>query len=189
MLDAFMTRKNDEVAEPFRKLFISRKMQGDKEDIYDAQNFSYHNDNRIDNHEELEKIFLDLGFEIVDTEVFSDFNDQIKLFKEAKIVASLTSSGIANALFMNNGSTLVEIVTPLITQSPLASSYYFEEVGIDPTDYELDINLVQEVHMFYHNLAFFKDHLYVGIPNYTRESAKIKEFIEAHPTLKALLSD
>jgi hypothetical protein len=189
LLDSFMARKGSEVSEPFRKLFISRKFQGYKPDMEDAKNFSYHNDTRIDDHDVLEKIFTDLGFEVVDTELLTDFNDQIKVFKEAKIVVSLTSSGITNAIFMNNGSTLVEIVTPLITQSPLTSSSYFDEIGVDPKDYDMDLNLVQEVHMFYHNLAFFKEHLYVSIPNYTREAEKIKEFIESHPSLKALLSD
>lgn len=188
LLDTFMTRKNEPSVEPFRKVFISRKMQRDKGEIEDAKNFSYHDDNRIDNHEELEKIFIDMGFEVIDAELISDFKEQMKIFKEAKIVASLTSSGLSNAVFMRNGGILVEIVTPLITQSPLANSNYFESIGIDPKDYEMDLNLVQEVHMFYHNLAFFKNHLYIGIPNYTRENKKVREFIDSHPQLKALLS-
>lgn len=189
LLNTFMTRKTETYREPFRKVLISRKLQGMKEDIESAKNFSYPNDNRIDDHEELEKIFVDLGFEILDTEVISDFEAQMKIFKETKVVVSLTSSGLSNAIFMPDGGTLVEIVTPLITQSPVVNSNYFKEIGIDPKDYEMDLNLVQEIHMFYHNLAFFKNHLYVGIPNYTREHEKIREFIESHPTLKDILSD
>lgn len=189
LLSNFMVKPEDRVEKPFRKVFVSRKLQGMKPDMEEAANFSYKNDTRIDNHEELEQIFIELGFEIVDAELLPDFKDQLQIFKEAKVLVSLTSSGITNSIFMNPGSTLVEIVTPLITQTPLANSVYFDSVGIDPTDYELDINVVQEVHMFYHNLAFFKNFLYVGIPNYTRENKKIREFIDAHPSLKALLSE
>lgn len=189
LLNTFMTRKTDKYEKPFRKIFISRKLQGIKPDTKDAENFSYPNDNRIDDHKCLEQIFIDLGFEILDAELIPDFKEQMKMFKEAKVVASLTSSGLSNAIFMPDGGILVEVVTPLITQSPLVNSDYFEEIGVDPKDYEVDLNVVQEVHMFYHNLAFFKNLMYVGIPNYTREHQKVREFIESHPTLKALLSD
>lgn len=189
LLDAFMEDKSAEKVEPSRKIFISRKLQGYKPDNEHAAHFSYKNDTRIDNHEELEKIFIDLGFEIIDAELFTDFKQQMNIFREAKIVVSLTSSGLTNAIFMQPGTTMVEIVTPLITQSPLANADYFRKIKINPKDYELDLNTVQEIHMFYHNLAFFKNLAYVGIPNYTRENKKIKQFIDSHPMLKALLSD
>lgn len=189
LLDEFLADKSAEPVKPFRKVFISRKMQGYKPDNPDAAHFSYKNDTRIDNHEELEKMFSDMGFEIVDAELITDFKVQMQIFREAKIVASLTSSGLTNAIFMQPGTTMVEIVTPLITQSPVANSHYFKKIKLDPKDYELDLNTVQEVHMFYHNLAFFKNLAYVGIPNFSRKNKEVKEFIDTSPVLSHLLND
>jgi hypothetical protein len=82
---------------------------------------------------------------------------------------------------------MIELVTPLITQSPVVSNDYLKNSGIDPKEYELDLNTVQEIHMFYHNLAFFKEHTYIGIPNYFRSSDKIREFIDTNKGLKEML--
>jgi ankyrin repeat protein len=89
---------------------------------------------------------------------------------------------------MPPGGTIIEIVTPLITKSPIVSNEYLKEHNIDPSDYEIDINTVQEIHMFYHNLAFMKEHAYVGIPNYFRDSDKVKNFIENNEALKEMLA-
>jgi hypothetical protein len=88
---------------------------------------------------------------------------------------------------MQPGGTIVEISTPLITKSPIITKEYLMEKGINPEDYDLDINVVQEIHMFYHNLAFFKEHAYISIPNYFRDSDRIKSFIDANKPLKELL--
>jgi hypothetical protein len=152
-----------------------------------AENFSYPNDNRIDDHSKIEKIFLDLGFEIVYPEDFNNFQEQLDFFYSVKSLASITSSGIVNAVFMPPGGNIIEIVTPLITQSPVVSNEYLKKHNVNPTDYEIDINTVQEIHMFYHNLAFFKDHTYIGIPNYSRDSDKLQAFIDNNKILKEML--
>lgn len=169
---------------PYRKVFVSRSNVGWKEPSEHAVNFSYQDDNRIDSHDKIEKIFVDLGFEIVDTDNFKTFQEQVDFFSSVKTLASLTSSGIVNAVFMKPGGTIVEVVTPLITQSPVVTDEYLKEYGINPDEYEIDVNTVQEIHMFYHNLAFFKEHSYVAIPNYYRDSDRIQKFIEANTSLK-----
>jgi hypothetical protein len=181
----YVTNKKEK---PHRKVYVSRGKMGQREDSKNAINFSYKNDNRIDSHEKIEKVFESLGFEIVYPEDFKTFQDQLDFFYSVKTLASLTSSGIVNALFMQPGGTIVEITTPLITQSPVVNDTYLREHKIDPNDYSLDINTVQEIHMFYQNLAFFKDHLYLSIPNYFRDSEKVSQFIESNPLLKEMLS-
>jgi hypothetical protein len=171
----------------YRKVYVSRGKMPWRDQSENAVNFSYQDDNRIDNHQKIEKIFVDLGFEIVYPEDFKTFQDQLDFFYSVKTLASLTSSGIVNAVFMQPGGNIVELVTPLITQSPVVNDVYLMENGIDPKDYELDLNTVQEIHMFYHNLAFFKEHTYIGIPNYFRSSDKIQKFIDSNPSLKEML--
>jgi hypothetical protein len=89
---------------------------------------------------------------------------------------------------MKPGGILIELATPLITHSPLITEGYFAENEIDPEDIALDPNLVQELHMFYHNLAFFRDIVYVSIPNFHRKAEKIKSIIENVPGLKDFIT-
>jgi hypothetical protein len=172
---------------PYRKVFVSRGKMPFREPSKDAINFSYKDDNRIDHPQKIEQVFRDLGFEIIFPEDFTSFQDQLDFFYSVKTLASVTSSGIVNAVFMQPGGTIVELSTPLITQSPVVNDKYLMDNGIDPKDYTLDVNTVQEIHMFYHNLAFFKGHAYVSIPNYYRDTEKIKAFIDANAPLKEML--
>jgi len=173
--------------EAHKKVFVSRGKMNWRDPLKDAVNFSYVDDNRIDNHSEIEQVFKDLGFEVVYPEDFKNFQEQVDYFYKVKVMASLTSSGMVNGVFMQPGGTMIELVTPLITQSPVVSNEYLKNNGIDPKEYELDLNTVQEIHMFYHNLAFFKEHTYIGIPNYFRSSDKVRKFIDANPGLKEML--
>jgi hypothetical protein len=175
--------------EAYRKVYVSRGKMPWREPSKDATNFSYHDDNRIDSHERIEKVFSDLGFEIVYPEDFKNFQEQLDFFYSVKVLVSLTSSGIVNSVFMKPGGTIVEIVTPLIAQSPIISEEYLKKYNIDPKEYEIDINTVQEIHMFYHNLAFFKEHTYISIPNYYRSTDKIQLFIDNSPALKEMLKN
>lgn len=173
--------------EPYRKVFVSRGKMKWRDPLANAVNFSYKDDNRIDDHSKIEQVFMDLGFEIVYPEDFKNFQEQLDFFYSVKVMASLTSSGMVNGVFMPPGGVVVEVVTPLITQSPVVSNQYLKEHNIDPKDYELDLNTVQEIHMFYQNLSFFKEHTYIAIPNYFRKSDKVREFIDANPGLKEML--
>jgi hypothetical protein len=185
--DFFKKHVSNPKQRPYRKVYVSRGKMPWKENSKNAENFSYPNDNRIDDHSKIEKIFSDLGFEIVYPEDFNNFQEQLDFFYSVKSLASITSSGIVNAVFMPPGGNIIEIVTPLITQSPVVSNEYLKKHNVNPTDYEIDINTVQEIHMFYHNLAFFKDHTYIGIPNYSRDSDKLQAFIDNNKALKEML--
>ena len=176
-------------SEPTKKIFISRGITMPKEASIHTKNFTYPNDNRIDSHGNLEKIFEDLGFEIVHAEHIMNFQSQLDLFMNAKTIAGLTGSGLTNAIFMKPGGTVIEIATPLITQSPLIHAEYLQSNKIDPKEFEVDVNMVQEIHTFYQNMAFFKNHTYLSIPNFNRKSEDVKAFIEASPKLKAFLKD
>lgn len=135
-------------------------------------------DSRIDDHERLEKIFSDMGFEIVRTESFKTFKEQLEYFQEVKVIASLTGSGLTNAAFMQPGGLLVEIVTPLLV--PIGRPGERKDVT-DPW-------FVLQVHNFYKNLAFYQNHLYLSIQNPDFKSGKIEDLFESKPHLKTFLS-
>ncbi|MFM6944063.1 MAG: glycosyltransferase 61 family protein [Bacteroidota bacterium] len=171
-----------------RKIFISRARVADLDFGDNTKNFSYPKDSRMDDHIAIEQVFLEMGFEVVYGEDINTFEEQVALFNSARIVAGVTGSGLTNAMFMKPGGILIELATPLITHSPLITSTYFEENEIDPEDIAYDPNLVQELHMFYHNLAFFRDLVYVSIPNFTRKTEDIRKLIEITPGLREFIS-
>lgn len=171
---------DDHTVKPTRHVYVSRKKVDRQLEQY--EHLSFKEDIRIDNHEELENIFRDLGFEIVYPEDFKSFKDQINFFYSVKTIASLTSSGLINSVFMQPGNNIVEVVVPLVVKHPNLEDYILEQEG-----YAADLTIVAELHAFYHNLAFLKDHLYIGIPNYNRNANDVRKFIDSHPNIKEVL--
>jgi len=160
---------------PYRKVFLSRSLAIGRE--YDAPTLKHSDDNRIDDHQKLEDMFASMGYEIVRTEELTSFQEQLDLFYETKILVSITGSGLANAAFMQRGQTLVEIITPLVV--PVGHPGRAKDIT--------DPYYVQELHNFYKNLAFYKDHTYFGIHNETRSFETLKDTIENDPKIKNFL--
>jgi hypothetical protein len=101
----------------------------------------------------------------------------LDLFYETKVLASITGSGLANAAFMQPGQTLIEIVTPLVV--PVGSPGHKKDLT--------NPYYVQELHNFYKNLAFYKDHTYLGIHNEQRSFMLLKNVIDSDPKIKNFL--
>jgi hypothetical protein len=171
----FKERVSNPKAKPNRKVFISRSLTAGRD--YDAPTLSHSNDDRMDDHKKLDALFASMGYEIVTTEQLNSFQEQLDIFYETKVVASITGSGLANAAFMQPGQTLIEIITPLVVP-----------VGVPgrPKD-KTDPYYTQELHNFYKNLAFYKDHTYFGIHNNERSFEILKETIEKDPRIKNFL--
>lgn len=173
--DFFKTRLSNPKAKPTRKVFISRALTAGRD--YDAPTLSYSNDDRMDDHEKLDNLFESMGYEIVKTEKLGSFQEQLDLFYETKVLASITGSGLANAAFMQPGQTLIEIVTPLVVP-----------VGVPGRAKDItDPYYTQELHNFYKNLAFYKDHTYFGIHNNERSFDILNETIEKDHRIKTFL--
>jgi hypothetical protein len=169
---------------PYRNVFVSRKHAHgqnlndikDRELRKDGLPFSV--DARIDDHEELENVFRNLGYEIVYSEKFDTFQEQIEFFYTVKTLASLTGSGLTNAALMQPGGTVIEIVTPLLVSIP------------GPGEVTKNLNnlyFVQELHNFYKNIAFYQDHFFFSLQNPDRSIEKLKNDIESNPQVKAFL--
>jgi len=166
---------------PNRKVFVSRSEAGRWKAHAPGLATSEDgmiDDSRIDDHARLEKIFTDMGFEIVHAEKFKSFKDQLEYFQDVKVIAGLTGSGLTNAAFMQPGGVVVEIVSPLLV--PIGRPG--ESKKLDDPWY------VHQIHNFYKNVAFHQNHLYLAIQSPTFESEKVEDLFEDKPHLKTFLS-
>lgn len=141
---------------PHKKFYISRSKTRPREshsfhsspDRVVQVNSRIKDDKRVFNEEHLEELFSDLGFEVVYVEELDTYEDQVKLFSEAKVIAGVTGAGLSNMTFMKPGTTVIEITTPIWA------------VGI--------VN----IHNVYKNMATFLEQFYVSIPAVTERDGR-----------------
>jgi hypothetical protein len=108
------------VPRKFRNIFISRERYNKAylEKINELRSQQrYYKDER-----ELEDFFWSEGYEIVYAEDYG-LIDQIKLFSEAKTIASVAGAGLFNLLWGNENTRVIEIMT-----NPMYR-YHFKEFG------------------------------------------------------------
>jgi hypothetical protein len=97
---------------PYRKVYVSRGAINNPSINtidYKTRNINH----RIADEIVLENFFIDLGYEIVHAETMT-IEEKVKLFAETKVIASVTSAGLANAMFMKPGTVMVELLVPII---------------------------------------------------------------------------
>lgn len=161
---------------PYRNVYVSRRRQDEslrKHKVFDENTGFSYDGLRIDDELALEKTFLDLGYEIVYPEDFNGFDEQVNFFYSVKTIASLTSSGLTNAVFMQPGGTLIEIVSPVIAK-PISPDGIAEP-------------LQKGIHNFYKDIAFLKNHNYVAIQNPNFKFEEVSSTIESNKKLKEFL--
>lgn len=166
----------DTEQKPFRNVYVSRRRQDEsyrKHKIFDEKTGFSYDGLRIDDEVALEKTFVDLGFEVVYPEDFNGFDEQVNFFYSVKTIASLTSSGLTNAVFMQPGGTMIEIVSPVIAK-PISPD------GVaDP--------LQKGIHNFYKDISFLKEHTYIAIQNPNFKFEDVRNTIESNEKLKNFL--
>lgn len=162
---------------PHKKVYLSRKRIPSRIEIFkDSKNNEVvSDDNRVDNEEQLENYFSNLGYEIVCPEDFSSFQEQLEYMYSVKTLVSLTGSGISNSMFMQPNQTVVELVTPL-------------QIPFDDENNPYGSVLIQDLHHFYSTMAFKKGHKYIALSNEHKKSSEIINQIEKDPSLKHFLS-
>lgn len=140
---------NNKDIKPFKKVYLSRsnitKFSYEKNNKYFFNEPRVDRTERIDQEEELENLFLNLGFEVVNPDMFNTFEDQINFFNQVKCLASLSGSGLTNSIFMQPNQNVIEIVTPL---THVLENYYEEQI-----------------HFYYSLMSFAKNHNHIMIPN------------------------
>jgi hypothetical protein len=108
---------------------------------------------RIDDEKIIEDFFASKGFEIFNKLDFgkSDILEDIKYFRDVKVIAGISGAGLVNAVFMQPGNLLIEIAVPLITHIPGKEDHY---------PYEHD----SARHLFHPLSAFIKNHMLIQVP-------------------------
>lgn len=172
----FKKKVTDPEVVPFRHVLVSRGQMGYRNEL-PAEGLTFKDDNRMDNHEALETYFADMGYDIIHSEKFSSFQEQLDYFYSVKTLASITGSGLTNATFMQPGGTVFEIVTPLVVSVPFPDR---------PKDITSPF-YVQEIHNFYKNLAYYQNHVFAAVQNPNRDIDEFKKTLKDNPKLKAFL--
>jgi capsular polysaccharide biosynthesis protein len=151
---------------PFRKVFISRKLT-----YSDSINI------RIDDHEKLEKVFLDNGFDICYPESqFKTFSDQVTYFNETKVLCGISGGGLTNSIFMQPGGKILEMLTSFRFCYPSA------QTTIEP-------KMTEELHEYYLHTAFQNKHTIVTLSNVDRVADEIEKELERTKVLDWLTKD
>ena len=108
-------------------------------------------DNRGIDNNKIEKYFNDLGFEIIYSEDFKSFKEQINYFYNVKTLASVSGAGLTNAMFMQENTLILEIMTP-----HTLNNYQNQNILSNTT---------KELHYMYNLITFLKNQTYMSIPN------------------------
>lgn len=174
---------------PHRMVYLSRRHITDRSYVNDRAAFTKEagtlDDHRIDNHDEIDNFFRGLGFEIIIPEIdFKNFEDQIKYFHDVKVLVSATSSGLSNAIFMQPGQTVIEIESPITVIVNETKNDTLSDIIQGPNENSV---FQLELHNFYKTISFYKNHLYLAIPNQTKNSEDIIRFISTHDVSNKIL--
>lgn len=102
---------------PYRKVYLSRS-HIDRADYSDnnLDLVGFRDDVRMEREYLLAEFFKDNGYEVIIPEQkFKTFKEQLEYMREVKVLASVTSSGLMNSLFMEDQQFILEIVAELVT--------------------------------------------------------------------------
>lgn len=108
-----------------KKIYLTRpKYNTDFGSEVFTEDGSYKDDARIDDENKLIDFFSSQGYEIVAPETkFSSFAEQVQYMSEVEVMAAVSSSGLTNALFMEPGARVIEILAEVVTpKTVLANS-------------------------------------------------------------------
>lgn len=182
LFEFFKEFVSDKTLKPRKSVFLSRKMI-DRGGHVTSEPLSIKNDDRINDHVLLEELFMSYGFDVICPEDFKSFAEQVDFFYDVDTIVSLTSSGLINASFMQPGTTIVELTTPLLVNCPQITDEFLEING-----YYKDLfnskKFALEIHNFYKNISVMRGQKYLSIPNTDLSVESIKQTIETDPYLK-----
>ena len=177
---------SDPQVEPHRKIYISRRKTRSYF-LWENQELKpgspYRSDHRIHEEDVLEDYFSSLGYEIMYAEHFSDVRDQINTFYSAKSLISPSGSGLTNSIFMQPGTNVLEITTPIGAIFPEGFHYSITDaVKNTPAEW------LFEYHHIYKEIANALGHNYMSIQT-DKDPRTITKFLDDRPYLKDMLRD
>lgn len=106
---------------PWRKIYIpySPKNPTGFGSVY-IKNGSYRDDARMNDEWKIQQYFLDAGYEVIMTKQEFEAGgiaEQIRFMSEVAVLASISSSGLTNMLFMQPGGKVVELAAEVVVPS------------------------------------------------------------------------
>lgn len=125
----------------YRKLFISRK-----------NCFG----NRLLNENKIQQIFQEYGYEIIYPEIMT-FQEQLKIFSEAKYIAGTSGAGFTNILFANKNAKII-CIAPKEVQ---LSCYSNIACVLEQQCYYLDAKIHYNPYLLYYQSSFEIDEDYL----------------------------
>jgi hypothetical protein len=136
--------------EPFRKVYISRPgISSDLGPIEEGYP-DYKDDIRMNDAWKVEEFFVSMGYDAFSPEKhFDSIMEQIVYMTEVKTLASITSSGLANMVFMQPNQTVIELQAELVTV-----------VRFRP---DTLVRPQQWLHGCYSTLSFMRDHTHITV--------------------------
>lgn len=184
--DFVKTYVSDPDVKPHRKIYISRK-NSRSYFLWDNQELkpgaTYKNDVRIHGEDILENYFSSLGYEIMYAERFIDVREQIETFYAAKSVISPSGSGLTNTIFMQPGSNVLEITTPIGAIFPEGFHYSItDEVKNSQAEW------LFEYHHIYKEIANALGHNYISLQT-DKNPRTITRFLDERPYMRDMLRD
>lgn len=93
---------------PYRKIYVSRRNEKLR---------------TVEHEERLYPVLLANGFEIIETQMMG-FNEQVALFNEAAVVISIHGAALTNMVFMQPGTTVIELYRELSVNDQMNLCYY-----------------------------------------------------------------
>jgi hypothetical protein len=124
---------------------------------------------RMPNEEVLENYFRSLGYEIVYSEELKKDKSLIEYFSSVKILAGVSGSGLSNVIFMQPGSTLLEVTTPIGSLGP-------------------DGHWSFSIHNFYKEIAFCNGMAHISLGSIANPEDVI-DIIDKNNKLRSLISN
>lgn len=106
------------IKNPTRNLYVSRRgYVGPRSKRWEHTpkdpGILFENDNRMDDELLLEEYFRSLGYEVVYSSDNHSIKDGMEMFSSAKRIVSITGAALANCIFMNPGSLVIEVSIPM----------------------------------------------------------------------------
>lgn len=147
---------------PTKHAYIGRK--------YQTEEFRFNKnpeleDVRVRNENILTNYLENKGIEIIFPEHFINFKQQLNYFYRVKSIISVTSSGIANCLFMQPGGNVFELTTALV------------------------LGKSTELHHMYKHYSYEMNHRYFSISNKEKEAVHLINEIEKSRILDFILNE
>jgi hypothetical protein len=170
----------DQTAVADKVVYLSRRRMGERPDTNKnnmVDGLPYYDDNRIDDEPKLEKYLESLGVTIVVPEDFSSFQEQINYFNTVKTVISLTSSGLANSIFMKSGSNVIEFITPLVIMM------FPDENNPGKNHGEISI------HNLYNLISWSRKHTHIAVQNKTRSADDLIEHLKSTRIIQKVIEN